>query len=103
MKLSDMTKKPTFLLFLTVTRLTPGMGFIPSFSIALRLFFSLRLCFDLPLSSSCPAKRNKDHVHEKYNPFEADKNTERINQKVSSLCPLNILLIKKVLGGDNSV
>jgi hypothetical protein len=31
------------------------MDFIPSFSIALRLFFSLLLCFALPLASpSCP-------------------------------------------------
>jgi len=52
--------EPTFLLFFTVTRLTPVMGFIPSFSIALRLFFSLRLCFDLPVASpSCPAFVNK--------------------------------------------
>jgi hypothetical protein len=42
------------LLFFTVTRLTPVMGFMPSFSMALRLFFSLLLCFDLPLASpSC--------------------------------------------------
>lgn len=38
----------TFLLFLMVTRCTPGTGFIPSFSIAFLLFFSLRLCLDLP-------------------------------------------------------
>lgn len=50
----------TFLLFLTVTRLTPGIGFMPSFSMALRLFFSLLLCFDLPLASpACPANRSK--------------------------------------------
>ena len=36
----------TFLLFLMVTRVTPGTGFIPSFIIALRLFFSLRLCLE---------------------------------------------------------
>jgi len=47
--------KLTFLLFFTVTRLTPVIGFMPSFSMALRLFFSLLLCFDLPLASpSCP-------------------------------------------------
>jgi hypothetical protein len=31
-----------------VTRSTPGTGFMPSFCIALRDFFSLRLCLDLP-------------------------------------------------------
>lgn len=34
----------TFLLFRICTRMTPGTGFMPSFCIALRLFFSLRLC-----------------------------------------------------------
>jgi len=35
------------------------MDFIPSFSMALRLFFSLLLCFDLPLASpSCPEDEN---------------------------------------------
>jgi hypothetical protein len=29
-----------------VTRVTPGTGFMPSFIIALRLFFSLRLCLE---------------------------------------------------------
>ena len=35
----------TFLLFFTVTRMMPGTGFIPSFCIAFRDFFSLRDCF----------------------------------------------------------
>lgn len=34
----------TFLLFLMVTRVTPGTGLTPSFAIAFRDFFSLRLC-----------------------------------------------------------
>jgi hypothetical protein len=34
----------TFLLFLMVTREMPGTGFMPSFCMALRLFFSDRLC-----------------------------------------------------------
>ena len=38
----------TFLLFLIVTRVTSGTGFIPSFCIAFRLFFSPRLCFPFP-------------------------------------------------------
>jgi len=46
----------TFLLFFTVTRLTPVTGFIPSLSIAFRLFFSLLVCLDLPdASPSSPA------------------------------------------------
>ena len=44
----------TFLLFLMVTRVTPGTGFMPSFIIALRLFFSLRLCLE---PASPPAAR----------------------------------------------
>ncbi len=36
---------PTFLLFLMVTLVTPGTGFMPSFWMALRLFFSGLLCF----------------------------------------------------------
>ena len=57
----------TFLLFLTVTRLTPGIGFIPSFNIALRLFFSLLLCFDLPLASPscCPDNTESDEKGKK--------------------------------------
>ncbi len=35
----------TFFDFLMVTRETPGTGFMPSFCIAFRDFFSLRLCF----------------------------------------------------------
>mmetsp|Transcript_9148 Transcript_9148/g.33417 ORF Transcript_9148/g.33417 Transcript_9148/m.33417 type:complete len:250 (+) Transcript_9148:310-1059(+) len=46
------TTNRMFLDFLIVTRMTPGTGFIPSFSIALRLFFSLRLCLGLPSSPS---------------------------------------------------
>lgn len=42
----------TFLLFLMVTRMTPGTGFMPSFCIALRLFFSERLCLPRPEPSS---------------------------------------------------
>lgn len=38
----------TFLLFLMVTRETSVTGFIPSFCIAFRLFFSPRLCLLLP-------------------------------------------------------
>jgi hypothetical protein len=38
----------TFLLFLIVTRETSVTGFIPSFCIAFRLFFSPRLCLLLP-------------------------------------------------------
>ena len=34
----------TFLLFFMVTRVTPGTGLTPSFAIAFRDFFSLRLC-----------------------------------------------------------
>ena len=34
--------------FLIVTRSTPGTGFMPSFCIALRDFFSLRLCLEEP-------------------------------------------------------
>jgi hypothetical protein len=41
---------------LIVTRLTPVTAFIPSLSIALRLFFSLLVCLDLPdASPSNPA------------------------------------------------
>ena len=60
-------KAPTFLLFLTVTRLTPGIGFMPSFNIALRLFFSLLLCFDLPLASPscCPDNTESDEKGKK--------------------------------------
>lgn len=35
---------PTFLLFLMVTREMLGTGFMPSFCMALRLFFSDLLC-----------------------------------------------------------
>ena len=42
----------TFLLFFTVHRMMPGTGFIPSFCIAFRDFFSLRDCFPRPSSSS---------------------------------------------------
>ena len=38
----------TFLLFLIVTRDTPGTGFMPSFCIAFLLFFSDRLCLPRP-------------------------------------------------------
>ena len=38
----------TFLLFLIVTRETPGTGFMPSFCIAFLLFFSDRLCLPRP-------------------------------------------------------
>lgn len=48
-------KTRTFLLFLMVTRCTPGTGFIPSLSMAFLLFFSLRLCLDLP----SPARKGK--------------------------------------------
>ena len=43
---SAQSRARTFLLFLMVTRVTPGTGFMPSFIIALRLFFSLRLCLE---------------------------------------------------------
>mmetsp|Transcript_18281 Transcript_18281/g.46772 ORF Transcript_18281/g.46772 Transcript_18281/m.46772 type:complete len:203 (-) Transcript_18281:23-631(-) len=51
-----MTKR-MFFDFLTVTRMMPGTGFMPSFSMALRDFFSLRLCFprDPSPSPSPPA------------------------------------------------
>ena len=45
----------TFLLFLTVTRMIPGTGFMPSFCIALRDFFSLRDCFAFASPPSPPA------------------------------------------------
>ena len=38
----------TFLLFLMVMRVMPGTGFMPSFWMALRLFFSARLALLLP-------------------------------------------------------
>lgn len=39
-----------------VILVTPVTGFIPSFIMALRLFFSLRLCFDpsIPATPSSP-------------------------------------------------
>jgi hypothetical protein len=53
--------RPTFLLFLTVTRLTPVTTFMPSFCMAFLLFFSLRLCLDLPLASP-PGYYKKDVI-----------------------------------------
>lgn len=48
----------TFLLFLICTRITPGTGFMPSFCMALRLFFSERLCLPrAPPSSPAAAQR----------------------------------------------
>lgn len=44
----------TFFDFLMVTRETPGTGFMPSFCIAFRDFFSLRLCF--PRIDPSPAR-----------------------------------------------
>merc|ERR1711998_247078 len=40
-----------FLLFLTVTRIMPGTGFMPSLAMAFLDFFSLRDCLPLPLDS----------------------------------------------------
>jgi hypothetical protein len=53
--------RPTFLLFFTVTRLTPVTTFMPSFCMAFLLFFSLRLCLDLPLASP-PGHYEKDVI-----------------------------------------
>jgi hypothetical protein len=47
----------TFLLFLIVTRETPVTGFMPSFCIAFRLFFSPRDCLLLPGCSSSARAR----------------------------------------------
>mmetsp|Transcript_7937 Transcript_7937/g.12136 ORF Transcript_7937/g.12136 Transcript_7937/m.12136 type:complete len:217 (-) Transcript_7937:119-769(-) len=52
----EMTKR-MFLDFLTVTRMMPGTGRMPSFCMALRLFFSLRFCLPDPAgpaSASAP-------------------------------------------------
>lgn len=46
----EMTKR-MFLLFFTVTRMMPGTGFMPSFCMAFRDFFSLRDCFAFEGSS----------------------------------------------------
>ena len=45
------------MLFFTVTRMIPGTGFMPSFCIALRDFFSLRDClaFEPSPSPSAPS------------------------------------------------
>jgi hypothetical protein len=53
----------TFLLFLMVTRVTPGTGFMPSFCIALRLFFSERDCLPRPPASpsSVQNERSRDN------------------------------------------
>jgi hypothetical protein len=54
--ITSVTKeKHTFLAFLMVTRVIPGTGFIPSFDIAFRLFFSERLCFPAFSSPAAPA------------------------------------------------
>ncbi len=50
--LSRMEISLTFFDFLMVTRETPGTGFMPSFCIAFRDFFSLRLCFPRSVPSS---------------------------------------------------
>jgi hypothetical protein len=42
----------TFLARFIVTLTMPGTGFMPNFCIAFLLFFSLRLCFPLPLVSA---------------------------------------------------
>jgi hypothetical protein len=51
----EMTNR-MFLLFLMVTRITLGTGFMPSFCIALRDFFSLRDCLDFPSTLRVPHK-----------------------------------------------
>lgn len=53
-----MRERRTFLDFLMVTRETPCTCFMPSFCIALRDFFSLRLCLPLadPSSAAAPAQ-----------------------------------------------
>jgi isocitrate dehydrogenase len=53
-------QKHTFLVLLMVTLLTPVTGFMPSFNIALRLFFSLLLCLELPLA---PAPHNSPTIN----------------------------------------
>ena len=53
----------TFFDLLIVTLLTSVTGFIPSFSIALRLFFSLLLCLELSLSPAPWKIQDKSQQH----------------------------------------
>lgn len=53
----------TFFVLLIVTLLTPVRGFMPSFNMALRLFFSLRLCLVLSLPPVIDGKSLNTHYH----------------------------------------
>lgn len=77
----------TFLCFLMVTRWTPGTGFIPSFCIAFRLFFSLRLCFARAPSSP------GEHVAEISLTFPDSPNPSQCSEIKQRTCSSFLLLL----------
>ena len=57
--MAEVVKMLTVLLFLIVTWFTPVMTFMPSFSMAFLLFFSLLVCLDLPLASPPSPRKHR--------------------------------------------